>query len=61
MDLSDYHEIACLIEGEVDVALGGEDVLPVGPGDILVTPRGSLAEWRAKTPVKKLWAVYHGR
>jgi uncharacterized protein len=61
MDLSGYHEIACLIEGEVDVAVDGGDVLPVGPGDILVTPRGSSAEWRAKTPVKKFWAVYHGR
>lgn len=61
MDLSSYHEIACLLQGEVDVAIDGGRVLSVGPGDILVTPRGSSAEWRARTPVKKLWAVYHGR
>lgn len=61
MDLSSYHEIACLLQGEVDVAIDAGPVLSVGPGDILVTPRGSSAEWRATTPVKKLWAVYHGR
>jgi uncharacterized cupin superfamily protein len=61
MDLSGYHEVACLLQGEVDVAVDESQVLPVGPGDILVTPRGSSAEWRAKTAVTKLWAVYHGR
>jgi uncharacterized protein len=61
MDLSGYHEIACLIQGEVDIAVEGGELLSVGPGDILVTPRGSSAEWRANSPVKKLWAVYHGR
>ena len=61
MDLSAYHEIACLLEGRVDVAPAGDgEVLSVGPGDVLVTPRGSKAEWRATTSVRKLWAVYHG-
>jgi uncharacterized cupin superfamily protein len=60
MDLSAYHEIACLLEGEVDVAVEGGEVLRVGPGDVLVTPRGSIAEWRGRSPVKKFWAVYHG-
>jgi uncharacterized cupin superfamily protein len=61
MDLSAYHEIACLLEGEVDVAPeGGGEVITAGPGDVLVTPRGSRAEWRAKSPVRKVWAVYHG-
>jgi uncharacterized protein len=61
MELSEYHEIACLLEGEVDVApADGGEVLSVVPGDVLVTPRGSKAEWRARSAVKKLWAVYHG-
>ena len=60
MDLSSYHEVACLLEGEVDVAIEGGNVLRVGPGDVLVTPRGSNAEWRARSPVTKFWAVYHG-
>jgi uncharacterized cupin superfamily protein len=61
MDLSGYHEIACFLEGEVDIAVEGGEVLHVGPGDVLVTPRGSRAEWRGRSPVKKFWAVYHGR
>ena len=60
MDLSDYHEVACLLEGEVDIAVEGGDVLRAGPGDVLVTPRGSKAEWRGRSAVKKFWAVYHG-
>ena len=57
MDLS-YHEIAVIIEGEVEVT--GEDgaVHRVGPGDVLITPKGSKATWRALSPVKKFWAVY---
>ena len=49
MDLSAYHEVACLLRGEVDVAVEGGEVLSVGPGDVLVTPRGSRAEWRARS------------
>jgi uncharacterized cupin superfamily protein len=30
----------------------------VGPGDVLITPKGSTATWRALTTVKKLWAVH---
>jgi uncharacterized cupin superfamily protein len=60
IDLSAYHEVACLLAGEVDIAPGGGGVLSAGPGDVLVTPRGSRAEWRAKSAVRKVWAVYHG-
>jgi uncharacterized cupin superfamily protein len=60
LDLSAYHEVACLLDGEVDVAVEDGPVLSTGPGDVLVTPRGSRAEWRARSAVRKLWAVYHG-
>jgi uncharacterized cupin superfamily protein len=60
MDLSSYHEVACLLRGEVDIAVEGGDVLSAATGDVLVTPRGSRAEWRARSAVLKLWAVYHG-
>jgi len=60
MDFSAYHEVASLLDGEVDVAVEGGEVLSVGPGDVLVTPRGSRAEWRARSAVTKLWAVDHG-
>jgi len=55
-----YDEIACVIEGDVDVETTDGRVLAVGPGDVLVTPDGSSGVWRAKAHVRKFWAVHHG-
>ena len=55
-----YHEIAVLIEGEVELIEEDGTVHRAGPGDVLITPKGSKCTWRALTPVKKFWAVYHG-
>jgi uncharacterized cupin superfamily protein len=30
----------------------------MGPGDVLITPKGSKATWKALSPVKKFWTVY---
>ncbi len=56
----EYHEVACLIEGDVEIEAEDGQVLRVGAGDVLVTPKGSKGLWRALTPVSKFWAVYHG-
>ena len=53
-----YHEIAVIIEGEVEVTDADGTVHRVGPGDALITPNGTRATWRALSPVKKFWAVY---
>ncbi|HEX6230124.1 MAG TPA: cupin domain-containing protein [Actinomycetota bacterium] len=53
-----YHEIAVIVEGEVEVTDEDGTVHRAGPGDVLVTPKGSKATWRALSPVKKFWAVY---
>ncbi len=53
-----YHEIAFIIEGEVEITEPDGTVHRVGPGDVLITPRGSKAVWKSLSPVKKLWAVY---
>jgi uncharacterized cupin superfamily protein len=53
-----YHEIAVIIEGEVEVTEADGTVHRVGPGDVLITPRDSTATWKALSPVKKFWAVY---
>jgi uncharacterized cupin superfamily protein len=55
-----YHEIAFIVEGEVEVTDEDGTVHRAGPGDILVTPNGTKAVWRALSPVKKFWAVYKG-
>lgn len=53
-----YHEIAVIVEGEVEVEDQDGSVVRAGPGDVLITPMGSKAIWRALSPVKKFWAVY---
>ena len=53
-----YHEIAVIIEGEVEVTEPDGTVHQVGPGDVLITPKGSKATWRALSPVKKFWTIY---
>ncbi len=60
MSLDGYHEIAFILEGEVEVTEDDGTVHRIGPGDMLVTPRGTQATWRSLSPVKKVWAIYKG-
>lgn len=60
MGLDDYHEIALILEGEVEVTEDDGTVHRVGPGDLLITPRGTKATWHSLSPVKKAWAIYKG-
>jgi hypothetical protein len=53
-----YHEIAYIIEGEVEVTTDDGQVVHAGPGDILITPKGSTGFWKNLTPVRKFWAIY---
>ena len=53
-----YHEIAYIIEGEVEVTDNDGEVLIAGPGDILITPQGSKGYWKNLSPVKKVWGIY---
>ncbi|MCX6373272.1 MAG: cupin domain-containing protein [Actinobacteria bacterium] len=53
-----YHEIAYIIEGEVEITDDDGEVLTAGPGDILITPQGSRGYWRNLSPVKKVWGIY---
>jgi uncharacterized cupin superfamily protein len=53
-----YHEVAFILEGEVEIELDDGTVLHAGPGDILDTPKGSSGYWRSLQPVRKLWAIY---
>ncbi len=53
-----YHEIAYILEGEVEVTGDDGEVVHAGPGDILITPKGSKGFWKNLTPVKKVWGIY---
>lgn len=60
MDLSQWHEIMVIIEGEVEITEDDGTVHRIGPGDALICPRDAKATWKALSPVKKFWAVYKG-
>ena len=53
-----YHEVALILEGEVEVIEEDGTVQRAGAGDLLITPKGTTATWRALSPVKKVWAIY---
>jgi uncharacterized cupin superfamily protein len=53
-----YHEIAYIIEGQVEVTEENGEVHLAGPGDILITPKGSKGFWKNLSPVKKVWGIY---
>jgi uncharacterized cupin superfamily protein len=53
-----YHEVAYIIEGEVEITDEDGEIIVAGPGDILITPRGSKGFWKNLSPVKKVWGIY---
>ena len=53
-----YHEIAIIIEGKVEVSDDDGNLFVAGPGDIVITPMGSVGHWRNLSPVKKFWTIY---
>jgi uncharacterized cupin superfamily protein len=53
-----YHEIAYIIEGEVEVTDDDGNLVKAGPGDILITPKGSKGHWKNLSPVKKFFTIY---
>jgi uncharacterized cupin superfamily protein len=58
MVLDAYHEIAFILEGQVEVTDDDGTVHRAGPGDLLITPKGTRATWHSLSPIKKLWVIY---
>jgi uncharacterized cupin superfamily protein len=53
-----YHEIAYIIEGEVEITTETDEVVHARPGDVLITPQGSKGYWKSLSPVRKVWAIF---
>lgn len=53
-----FHEVAIILEGEVEITLDDGGILRAGPGDVIDTPRGSGGYWKNLSPVRKFWAIY---
>jgi uncharacterized cupin superfamily protein len=55
-----YDEVALILEGDADVITDDGRTLTVGPGDVLVTPKGSTGTWVIRERVVKFWVIYDG-
>jgi uncharacterized cupin superfamily protein len=53
-----HHEIAYIVEGQVEVTDDDGNLLVAGPGDILITPGGDGGYWKNLSPVMMFRAVY---
>jgi hypothetical protein len=53
-----YHEIAYIIEGELEITDDEGTVHRAGPGDVVITPKGSRGYWKNLSPVRKVWGIY---
>ena len=55
-----YDEVALLLEGDADIVTDDGRTLTIGPGDVLVTPKGSSGTWVIRERIVKFWVIYDG-
>jgi len=55
-----YDEVAYIQSGAAEIETDDGRVLPLAPGDVLVTPTGTKGTWRISQPVVKFFAIYEG-
>ncbi len=55
-----YDEVALILEGEADIITDDGRTLAIGPGDVLITPKGSAGTWEIHTTIVKFWVIYDG-
>jgi uncharacterized cupin superfamily protein len=53
-----YDEVALILAGDADIETDDGRVLTIGPGDVLVTPKGSKGTWRIRETIRKFYAIY---
>ncbi|MDH4117243.1 MAG: cupin domain-containing protein [Acidimicrobiia bacterium] len=58
MELTEFHEVMFILEGEIEITSEDGTVNRVGPGDMVIAPQDSRGTWKALSPVKKVWAIY---
>jgi uncharacterized cupin superfamily protein len=54
-----YDEVALILSGAATIETGEGRALPLGPGDVLVTTKGSAGRWRITETLTKFFAIYH--
>jgi uncharacterized cupin superfamily protein len=53
-----HHEVALILEGEVEITSPDGSVVRASAGNVVVTPEGTSGVWRSLRPYRKVWAVY---
>jgi len=56
-DRSDSSEICHIISGRVELSRIDGEVRELGPGDLLVLPKGWKGEWRIRETTRKLYMI----
>jgi uncharacterized cupin superfamily protein len=54
-----YDEVALILSGAATIETDDGRALPLGPGDVLVTTKGSAGRWRITETLTKFFAIYH--
>jgi uncharacterized cupin superfamily protein len=53
-----HDEVSLILAGDAEIEIPDGSVVTIGPGDVLVTPKGSRGTWRIRDKVVKLYAIY---
>jgi uncharacterized cupin superfamily protein len=52
-----YDEVALILAGRAEIEATDGEVFAVGPGDVLITPKGSSGTWRITETIVKFYAI----
>ena len=52
-----YHEVAVILAGDADIVADDGTVHTIGPGDVLVTPKGTAGTWRIRETIVKFYTI----
>jgi uncharacterized cupin superfamily protein len=52
-----YHEVALILEGAAEIETDDGVRHAIGPGDVLVTPRGTSGTWHITETIVKFYAI----
>jgi uncharacterized cupin superfamily protein len=53
-----YDEVALILSGAAEIEEPDGTVHRVGPGDVLITPKGSRGTWHITETIVKFFAIY---
>ena len=53
-----HDEVALILDGRATIETDDGRTLPLGPGDVFITPKGSKGAWRITDTITKFFATY---